>query len=495
MLRHWKYACRAVAFLLLLAVCLSGVNRVLLPKYYVTGDWPTTSTYLDFYNLEQDTVDVLFLGSSHAAAAFSPVELYETFGIRSYNLGCEQQNLLLSYYWLQEALRFQKPKVVFLDTFMLFPYDENSALNTSEPTTRKAVDFMKWSGVKFQAVRDICRIDENQTFTSYLFPNERFHTRWKGLSENDFRVGKMSEHATMFGFFPIDFACNSEEYQPFEEDGVTEYAQMVPVMREYLDRLIELCREEGIRPVLVKTPSMFYPREAYNAVSAYAYENDIEYLDFNEEEVYHQAGLVFAQDSCDTDHVNVSGAIKVTDYIGRWLGNLVPVEQQDEQWEKAVSFYHHYRKDTCLQRETDAVSYLSKLQDENYSILIASQGDGLVRLSPKVTEGLQALGLHPERVEETGDGYLAVIDCGRVLAEESGFDTMTRCGTIRDGIVSFRITAVGASQGGTGSILLDSWETSHKNDGWNLTVYCKERKKIIDEICLTLKDGEVVIVR
>ena len=68
MLRHWKYACRAVAFLLLLAVCLSGVNCVLLPKYYVTGDWPTTSTYLDFYNLEQDTVDVLFLGSSHAAA-------------------------------------------------------------------------------------------------------------------------------------------------------------------------------------------------------------------------------------------------------------------------------------------------------------------------------------------------------------------------------------------------------------------------------------------
>ena len=51
MLRHWKYACRAVAFLLLLAVCLSGVNCVLLPKYYVTGDWPTTSTYLYFYNL------------------------------------------------------------------------------------------------------------------------------------------------------------------------------------------------------------------------------------------------------------------------------------------------------------------------------------------------------------------------------------------------------------------------------------------------------------
>ena len=131
MLRHWKYVCRAVTFLLLLAVCLYGVNRVLLPKYYVTGDWPTTSTYLDFYNLEEDTVDVLFLGSSHAAAAFSPVELYETFGIRSYNLGCEQQNVLLSYYWLQEALRFQKPKVVFLDTFMLFPYDETAALNTS----------------------------------------------------------------------------------------------------------------------------------------------------------------------------------------------------------------------------------------------------------------------------------------------------------------------------------------------------------------------------
>ena len=98
--KHKKYAVKLAVFLILLAVSLGAVNRLLIPKYYYNSDWPTTSTYLDFYNLDKDSVDVLFLGSSHCAAAFSPVELYREYGIRSYNLGCEQQNLLVSYYWL-----------------------------------------------------------------------------------------------------------------------------------------------------------------------------------------------------------------------------------------------------------------------------------------------------------------------------------------------------------------------------------------------------------
>ena len=242
MLRHVKYLGKLATFLTLIAVCVSLVNRVLIPKYYYNSDWSTTSAYLDFYNMEKDTVDVIFLGSSHCVAAFSPIELYEKYGIKSYNLGCEQQNILLSYYWLQEAMRFQKPQVVFLDTFMLFPYDRNAALNTSEATTRKAMDFMKWSGVKLRAVGDICRVDESQKLSGYIFPNERFHTRWKYLSEDDFTVAEVREHETLMGFYPLFFTCNDDSFQPFEENADTEYAEMVPVMREYLDKLVDLCK-------------------------------------------------------------------------------------------------------------------------------------------------------------------------------------------------------------------------------------------------------------
>ena len=146
MKKHVGFWIRAVALVLLVAVGMAGINQLLEPEYFITNPWPTTATFVGFYEMERDTVDVLFLGSSHAAAAFSPQELYDGYGITSYNLGSEQQNLLITYYWLKEALRYQSPKVVVLDCLMLFSYMPSEVLNTTEGFARKAIDPMRWGG-------------------------------------------------------------------------------------------------------------------------------------------------------------------------------------------------------------------------------------------------------------------------------------------------------------------------------------------------------------
>lgn len=115
-----KLLIKAIIFVMLSSGTVLFLNQVLTPKYFYNNTWPTTSTYLGFYKMERNTVDVLFFGSSHAASSFSPQILYDRYGITSYNLGCEQQNLITSYYWLKEALRFQKPKAIVLDCYILF---------------------------------------------------------------------------------------------------------------------------------------------------------------------------------------------------------------------------------------------------------------------------------------------------------------------------------------------------------------------------------------
>lgn len=174
---HIRFAVKSILFLILLLVCISYVDMLLIPKYFYPSDWPTTSTYSGFYQMEEETIDVLFLGSSHAVSAFSPQQLYNEYGITSYNLGCEQQNMLTSYYWLKEALHFQKPKAVILDTYLLFPQENVGPLNSIEGCTRKAFDFMRWSFDKVEAVDQICQIDESQDRVSYYLPNIRYHTR------------------------------------------------------------------------------------------------------------------------------------------------------------------------------------------------------------------------------------------------------------------------------------------------------------------------------
>lgn len=461
---HKKYILKLAVFLMLLALSLGAVNRLLLPKYYYNSDWPTTSTYLDFYNMEKKSVDVLFLGSSHCAAAFSPVELYREYGIRSYNLGCEQQNLLVSYYWLMEALRFQKPEYVFLDTFMLFPYHEDEALNTAGEATGKAMDIMKWSRVKLQAVYDICRLDPDQKLSAYVFPNERFHTRWKGLSEGDFTFGTMAGHETLMGFRPLDFHVDIQGYETFAKmpEEEPEYAEMVPVMKEYLDKIVKLCQERNIRLVLVKTPTMFYSREAYNTVCGYAAEHGLMYLDFNEEELYTAAGLDFSYDSCDTDHVSVSGAGKVTAYLGEWLQAAGLTAREDEQWEKRVLFEEHCQRDVNLKGITDYDQYLQEIQDEDYAVFMVALGQ-------------------PE-------SYYTVTDGGKPVAEKSGREGLFGQGTVRKGLTRYSIEP--------DSLTVDGGKYPFlSQDGTNILVYCKEKRQVIDRVCFVIKEGKTECIR
>ena len=114
-----KHAAALLVTLLVLAV-LAGI--LFKPKFLNDNYWPLDVTYQSFYEMENDSVDAVFLGSSHAISAFSPQELYDTCGIRSFNLASEEQSLLVSYYWLKEALRFQKPQAVVLDTVVCFPF-------------------------------------------------------------------------------------------------------------------------------------------------------------------------------------------------------------------------------------------------------------------------------------------------------------------------------------------------------------------------------------
>ena len=211
-----------------LAFLMGEVTR---PKFYNDDYWPQDVTYQSFYKMEKDTVDVLFLGSSHTISAFSPQELYDTAGIRSFNLGSEEQSLLISYYWLKEALRLHHPKAVVLDTILCFSRFE-TPYNSSEPSIRKSLDPMKWSSVKLEAVSAIHRLDAEQTLASYVFPVIRYHSRWRDLVPNDFRLWP-AQRTDLKGYAVLSEDYNGEDYEPITNTDA-EPSDMHGLMRQYL---------------------------------------------------------------------------------------------------------------------------------------------------------------------------------------------------------------------------------------------------------------------
>lgn len=104
-----KNIVRILCFCMLLGLVLWKTDSVLAVKY---GDGIYGMTR--FYQLDNETVDVLILGSSHAFEDVNTGVLWEQHGMASYVLAGSVQLMWNTYYYLKEALKTQTPQLIIL---------------------------------------------------------------------------------------------------------------------------------------------------------------------------------------------------------------------------------------------------------------------------------------------------------------------------------------------------------------------------------------------
>lgn len=474
---------RVIAFWLILITSLYLINQALMPKYILKNSmWPTTSSYNQFYEMEEDTIDVLFLGSSIAVNAFSPQEIYNNYGIRSYNLGSEQQSIFLSYYWLREALRFQSPKVVVLDTYFLFPLHPENKINTTEGLTRKCLDPMRWSEVKREAVSTLCDMDESQSEISYYLKNIRFHARWSELTEYDI-VRDEAQYSELKGYGPIE-AYGSATYTPYVSAGDTETRQGThELMQLYLDKTVELCKDEGITLVLVSLPGNPMNDAYNNTLTSYAKVHGLDYYNMCETELYNSLGATLPQENT-IYHANLWGAIKISQYVGDLLANTYNVSAVwDEQFEATKDYYAHIIKNCELPHILDINEYLDAINDEHYTVFISAMYDASYGLTDDIKAKLKALGLQQDLSGKFRWSYAAVISpengVSETLAEK---EPAILFGSIRNKNTFYTVKSCGYFSGSSSSIIIDGVEYCINSRGLNFVVYDNHLMKVVDKI-------------
>ncbi len=488
--KHLSFFLRVILFSLILAVLIVETNRILTPKKYFDDVWATTSTYKGFYDLDENTVDLIGLGSSHIASSLCPQVMFDTAGVRAYNLGCEQQSLLVSYYWLKEALRFQKPKAVVLDAYMLFSYAPSEPLNSEEPCTRMAMDPMRWSPVKWEAVSAISELDAKQSLSSYLFPNVRYHTRWKGLSETDFRFRTMEKHTELKGWTPLsDRGVATDDYMLLPKEMPDEADTMVPLMESYLDRIAALCKEQGIELVLIKTPTINWDAAKHRTMTAYAEKSGVTFLDFNEMAYANAAGFVWKDDMSDDGHTNIWGAEKLSAFLAKELSGVIGradvSDTQSRRWAESKDYYDRICADCALRHVTDLSEYLSLLSDSRYTVFVAVHTDAVFCTDDAVRAGFAGLGF--ELPEEENAGYCGVRIDGTVR-QQSGRQALSQIGSLRDGYVDYALSSQGLYAGEGCAIRINNIDYAKNRKGINIVVYCNETWKQIDS---ALYDGSL----
>ena len=296
---------------ILFAAALFAATRLVTPKYRETA--VEGSLTAEYYR-ETTPHDVLFVGDCEVFSNFSPVTLWQEYGIASYIRGSAQQLVWQSYRLLEDALRTETPKAVVYNVLAL-KYGEPQ----SEAYNRMTIDGMRPGRAKWGAIRS--SMTEGESALSYVFPLLRFHTRWSKLTAEDFRYWfRRGEPVSFKGYLM------RTEVKPATETPlppVLTDPHLPETSMAWLQRTAALCKEKGIALILIKSPSIepyWYP-EWDADVRAFADAHGLLYCNMIEEN--DAIGIDMQADTCDMgQHLNVYGAEK----LSRWFGGVLQAE-------------------------------------------------------------------------------------------------------------------------------------------------------------------------
>lgn len=361
---------KVVCFCVIALGIMAFLTKLFTPKW-LENRWHSAKTNNSFYELEDNSLDVAIIGSSVVAAAIDPYQLYEEQGISAYNMGVMQQPMVGTYFWLKEIQTTQKPKVVVVEV-----KTAGRVSDKNEADSRKSYDYMQWGKAKLQYAIEYCNTNEDAELFEYLFPFGKYHTRWSEISEEDYDFVSGNDDSLTRGFVTLT-TKSRVEFDGIKTDTDKE-AEYNATNADYLKRIIEECQNNDMGVVLVKTPDSSWKASKYNHVKEIAEEYKVDYIDFNAKDMMNRLNIDYAKDSADSVHLNIDGAKKITEYMGKYLKEKYELSDYrtkegsiKDELDKGLKTYKYAYEDAKLCMENNVDAYLEKLKEGNYGIVVA----------------------------------------------------------------------------------------------------------------------------
>lgn len=348
---------RVIFFLLILFICIEIVYNVTKRKY------PYQKT-ADFFS-QKENFDVLFFGSSHMYTSVYPMQLWNEYGIISYNMGSSSATPTISYYNLLLACEQTKPKMIVLDTYMIAE-DYKIRPDKFSNSIHNAFNPYPLSYTKYMAIKDLCGEEKLlDNIMEFLFDFSIYHARWNKLDEQDFKSININEYKK-------GAECKLNVAKPnimSKFNLVDMFNEEETVNMKYLRKVIEYCKKNNIEILVTYNPYPASDKEisASKYIQTICDEYDIKYINFLTMDVVN-----YDIDCYDKEaHLNVSGARKVTDYLGKYIIENYDIQDQRKNEDYAF-WYEDYNEYIDLK-----IRYLNKNEKNlnNYLMLLYGEKD------------------------------------------------------------------------------------------------------------------------
>lgn len=286
--------------------------------------------FKEFYSLSKNSLDLVFLGSSHSYCTFDP-NLFKDFN--SYQMGMPLQYMDSTYYTLKEVLNYQIPKVIVLEVYW------DLLQNDFELNQIKTLfQVLKNNNLKDEYIKKYFPLDEKIKYNINLFKYQQDYFAYEGNNlktriENKFNIQKEQiqkqigvEKYKKLGYVYSNYQMLESEYNKTNQfkklDGKD--VKFSKKQLKFLDKIINLTNEKNIKLIFVTAPianvSMEYIKNydyIHDKVNKIAEANKIPYLDYNI--INREENVLQNENFRDDAHLNNSGVQIVSKHFENFL--------------------------------------------------------------------------------------------------------------------------------------------------------------------------------
>ena len=264
----------------------------------------------------ENSVDVLFFGSSLVYCDIAPAWIWDESGLQSYVMAGPEQTIPLTYYYIREACRSQKPQTVMLEaTGMFYQKYQNY--------TRANIGYMPMTGNRIAATFAAA---EPELRFALLYPLYDYHSRWTEVSREEIERSIARPEDPLAGYTLLKEACAAPAY--VERPELTADSATYRENLQWIEKIRDFCEKEGIALKLFIAPSAArIPSKAMQTLRDDLSAMGIELSDFND--ALPELDVNDDADWYDNLHFNVRGAEKFSRWLGRHLAGTAAAKNDD----------------------------------------------------------------------------------------------------------------------------------------------------------------------
>lgn len=439
------------------------------------------------YYDEKHDIDVFFLGSSRIYYPMSPMEIWNKYGIISYNRGSSGQYYKLSYLFLEELLSKYSPKIIIFDIAYLETLIFENKYRTGISLSNMKNNLFKLYSYKY-IYDNFSSIMENANTINM------FHSRWTELHRYDFTYDSFWKGRFSGTYIGNDWVSM---HQINAQNKYTNYNISSTNLKndtiKYANMMVDLATKYNSKILFVKMPYSTNDNalQLDKAFEFYAKEKGWTFINYNLK--YDEIKLDFNRDFMDISHLNLYGARKIMDHLIPYIIEHynIPNRKDDPKYASWNEDYIKYAR-AVNREEIRARNSFNEWQNlayyDNYTMLISTNGDNVLnRLPQTMKDRFKSLGLTKYETVQGNLKYAAIIDNNQVFFEEVTDNIVSYNGRMKN-IVNLMVS----SEPWKATINVSGKPRAKNRYGINFVIYDKVNREIVDSIWIDPAQPDVV---